>query len=333
MKLTRFVKFGIKYIIGYKIDGVGLILTRNCNLKCPYCYIKNKKNNTNLKKENWKKIIDNFTSNKHMHFIFTGGEPILYKDLPYLINYASKKAITSMITNSTLLNERNFEKLKNLDAISFSIDTIDSNSNMPKKSIKKLAMLKKNCKKYYIECQAIITITSENVEEVPNIIKEVNKYGIPVLLSLIHSEKGNYDFRTYKPNIDFSSKKNVSKLQKLQKTLIAMKKNKKYLIDERLEFLQNLVNYVKGKYKIKCPATEYFFTINNDGRIKACHDIKPSNINATNFKDYNEMKKEIKKTIPHRCNCFYDCYFNSQMRNKQIIYILKNKLLNLFGFK
>ncbi|MGM5481915.1 MAG: radical SAM protein [Nanobdellota archaeon] len=325
MRILRLVRFGLKYLLGYKVDGIGLILTRRCNLNCPYCKIKSNSNSTKLSVSSWKKIIDKFVENKHIHFIFTGGEPLLYKDLPSLINYASKKSITSLITNATLINPEYFKKMKNLDYLTFSIDELFNKNGFEKCPVDKLEMIKINSAKYGIETSAIITINSQNIDDVPSIIKKVNSYGIPVLLSLLHSDEGNYDFRSYVPDLEFKTQKQVAKLRELEMTLLRMKKEG-YMISENNDFIKNMANYVTGKFKIQCPAANYFFTINNDGFIKACHDMKPSKINALEFKDYGKMRIELKKTIMPSCNCYYDCYFNKSLRPKQFLNLLLRRL-------
>ena len=87
-------------VFGKKIAGIGLILTRKCNMTCAYCgIIKHKKKELNIVQ--WKTIIDKFISFGHRHFIFTGGEPFLYKGLWELIKYTYPKTLISVITNTS----------------------------------------------------------------------------------------------------------------------------------------------------------------------------------------------------------------------------------------
>ena len=165
MKYKRLVNYGIKYLLGHKIQGIGLMVTRRCNLKCTYCKIKD--NSPNIKEKEltqgqWKRIIKKFMKNKHDHFLFTGGEPLLYDPIYELIDYTSKYALTSLITNATLLDKNNFHKLQNLDFLTFSCDTSIKNRFLCKESRDKFDLIMKYCKKYDIAPSVLITITSKN---------------------------------------------------------------------------------------------------------------------------------------------------------------------------
>lgn len=99
--------------------------TRDCNLRCSYCYVKNKDNYKGeridfelFKKTIDKIIIDRLKNNVKPHerfsLIFHGGEPLLFNSLQLakMFEYASNKFINNHITydlgmqtNLTLLNE------------------------------------------------------------------------------------------------------------------------------------------------------------------------------------------------------------------------------------
>ena len=312
-------KFGIKYFLGHKPEGIGLILTRRCNIDCSYCKIKdNSGRKKELTKEKWKKIIDKFVQNKHMHFIFTGGEPLLYKGVYELVDYTSKKAATSLITNSILLNNETFDKLKNLDFLTFSCDTNSKDGKMTKNTLNKFKFISQKSLELGIKPSTIITITSKNTHEVIPIIKEASKYNISILLSFIHSDQGDYDFRGYAPFLEFKSDKEFNELELLQRRLLQMKKEG-YKISESDYFIKNMINYANGTFNTKCPATEPFFTIDCDGFIKPCHDIKASKINALEFEDYPEMKEKVSMMIPKKCSCYYDCYINKSDKKMDLI--------------
>ncbi|MFP4117433.1 MAG: radical SAM protein [Candidatus Woesearchaeota archaeon] len=308
MRITRLCKFGFKYLEGHKPEGVGLILTRRCNLDCSYCKIKDNSGKKNeLTTREWKTIIDRFIENKHMHFIFTGGEPLLYDGLFELIDHTSKKAATSLITNTLLLDDGKFAKLKNLDYLTFSCDTSHRNKRLTKNTMNRFKKIADNSKRYGIKPSAILTVTSKNTEEIIPMIKEASRYDIPVLLSLIHSDQGKYDFRGYTPALEFRNEEELGRLRRLQNRLIRLKKNG-YKISESKDFIRNMETYAKREYVIDCPATKPFFTIDCDGYIKPCHDIKASRVNALDFDDYEKMKEDVARTVPKNCNCYYDCY-------------------------
>ena len=67
---------------------INLHITERCNFKCKYCFaIFNRKKDLPL--ESWKKIIDDLKADGRISAInFAGGEPVLYKNFPELIDYA-----------------------------------------------------------------------------------------------------------------------------------------------------------------------------------------------------------------------------------------------------
>jgi hypothetical protein len=226
-----------------------------------------------------------------------------------------------------MLTSKKIHELQHLDFLTFSFDSIERKSMFKKDPRDKLRIINKMSRRYDIIPSAILTITSKNIDMIIPAIKILNQNKISCLLSLIHSDNDSndnkdrgkkltennrgYDFRSYTPELEFKTAEDIRKLISLQKSLIRMK-NQGFRIAERKEYIMNMVNYAKGKYRIRCPAADPFMTIDCDGYIKACHDCLPSRINALNFKDYDKMKKELKNTIPKDCTCYYDCYFNHQ---------------------
>lgn len=83
-------------------------LTYACNIKCAFCYADctHKKNPSQLDTKGFKRVLDIIRHEAEVPSVsFTGGEPLLYEDLPQLIKYASKtnKMRVNLITNGTLI--------------------------------------------------------------------------------------------------------------------------------------------------------------------------------------------------------------------------------------
>jgi MoaA/NifB/PqqE/SkfB family radical SAM enzyme len=326
MKFLRLSRFGWDYVSGKKIQGVGLILTRRCNLSCKYCKIKdNASGKRELSVAQWKKAVDNFAKNGHRHFIFTGGEPMLYSGLSELMDYTSKKALTSLITNASYLDDQTFPGLKNLDFLTFSRDSLGKDGTFEKDALPRLELISRWCRKLKITPSAIITVTSKNVKEVPDIVRKIDRYGISILLSYIHSSgEDSYEFRNHVPELEFRTRSDFQDLAAFQETMLRMKRDG-FRIAESDNFIRNMINFAQGRYRLKCPATDPFFTVDVDGRIKPCHDIPASGVSALDFQDYFKMKHEVSKCIPAGCNCYYDCYFNSQDGFKNLLFQLLHR--------
>jgi MoaA/NifB/PqqE/SkfB family radical SAM enzyme len=110
---------------------VALQVTKFCNMRCTYCY-------TNF--ETYKKVeekttdemcalIDELYSHGMRSLWFLGGEPMMRRDFGEIIEYATRKGILcDMNSNGVLINEKNIDAVKKLDAVCISLDG-DEESN------------------------------------------------------------------------------------------------------------------------------------------------------------------------------------------------------------
>jgi radical SAM protein with 4Fe4S-binding SPASM domain len=110
----RIVQFSRDYIELPILSEVAL--TSACNIKCRFCYAgcTQKKKHAELDTEGFKKVLDTIRHDAEVPSVsFTGGEPLLFDDLPELIHYAS--AINGMrvnlITNGTLITPQKAREL------------------------------------------------------------------------------------------------------------------------------------------------------------------------------------------------------------------------------
>ena len=87
--------------MAYKIN---LHITQKCNYNCRYCFA-HFANHDDLSLDQWKHIIDNIKASGLVDAInFAGGEPVLYKDFPALVEYAFSLGFRlSIITNGSLM--------------------------------------------------------------------------------------------------------------------------------------------------------------------------------------------------------------------------------------
>jgi len=92
----------------------------SCNFNCQFCFNKvsfaqNGRNIKSLSTPYLKKIIDNISQVGVKIVKFTGGEPLLRKDIFSLLKYAKKKDLEVRLnTNASLINQNNVKKLKGI---------------------------------------------------------------------------------------------------------------------------------------------------------------------------------------------------------------------------
>lgn len=315
-RVARLLRFGTRHLLGGSLHGVGLILTRRCNLRCAYCGIiqsARASRSAELPPEEWMSIVDRFVSYGRLHFIFTGGEPLLYDGLDRLLQHTSQVALTSLITNATLLDADAFSRLRSLDYLTFSWDTLGSSDSpgLRKNPAARLPLIVEQCQRYAITPSAIVTVTAANVHEVEPMVRELDARGVSTLLSLIHSGDRSWDFRGEAPELTFADDASRAALDKLAQRLLTLKRQG-VAIAESDAFLSHLGDYVRGNFQMDCPAAQDFFTVDVDGRLKACHDTPSSDVDARSFTDYEDMRRRVRATVRPGCNCYYDCYFEAR---------------------
>lgn len=99
-------------------------ITTKCNLNCKYCLSDSGVDgNYGLDTKNAIDIIKQLGQLGINRLDFTGGEPLIRKDLDKLIQCSKYNHINTIVTtNTTLLNEKNIETLKLSDLVQISID-------------------------------------------------------------------------------------------------------------------------------------------------------------------------------------------------------------------
>ena len=107
-----------------KVKLVQWDITGNCNLNCTYCREKRTDSLPDLDFETIKSIIDQFADIKAKMVTIAGGEPLMYKKLPDVLEYLKGKVeVIGITTNGTLVSGKNIPYLKEyVDGVQVSID-------------------------------------------------------------------------------------------------------------------------------------------------------------------------------------------------------------------
>lgn len=169
------------------IKGIGPVVvwncTRTCNLKCKHCYADSgsKSYNGELNTKEALNFIDNLQEFKVPVILFSGGEPLLRKDLFELIKYSKERNIRSTIsTNGTLIDRDIAVKLKqcgvgyvgiSLDGIGQKHDEFRGTKGAFESALKGI----RNCKDAGQKVGLRFTVNKHNysdLEDIFNLIKE-----------------------------------------------------------------------------------------------------------------------------------------------------------------
>ncbi len=161
-------------------------ITYNCNFKCKYCNVWRNKNNKmkELSLDEIKDIIDQLDRIGVIWITFTGGEPLLKKELPEIIKYCSEKGIITLVNDNGSLLKRKLPELKDcLNSISVSIDSPDERINDDLRGVKgafKKAFSAAIKSKDYIKTVVNMTVTSNSLNSLEKMVALCRKKGLKV---------------------------------------------------------------------------------------------------------------------------------------------------------
>lgn len=175
--------------------------TKRCNLKCIHCYAKacDESGVDEIDTAQGKKIIDDLAQWGAPVMLFSGGEPLVRKDLVELAKYATDSGMRAVIsTNGTLITKEKAKELKDvgLSYVGISMDggeeTHDKFRAVPG-SFKKAIRGIENCKAEGLKVGLRFTINKHNWTEVPILFQLVEDLEVPRICfyHLVYSGRGS----------------------------------------------------------------------------------------------------------------------------------------------
>lgn len=108
--------------------------TKQCNLKCVHCYFdaRNQKDKGEITTEEAKEIILDLAEFKAPVLLFSGGEPLMKKDIFELAKFAKDKGLRTVFsTNGTLITMDIAKKIKEvgISYVGISLDGVKENND------------------------------------------------------------------------------------------------------------------------------------------------------------------------------------------------------------
>ena len=162
-------------------------MTRRCNLKCVHCYAKALDENGSdaISTAQGKGIIDDLAAYGAPVMLFSGGEPLVRKDLVELAHYATGKGMRAVIsTNGTLITREKAGELKSvgLSYVGISLDggeEVHDRFRQIPGSFKKAVHGIENCQAAGLKVGLRFTINKRNAGEVPKLFDLVRDLEVP----------------------------------------------------------------------------------------------------------------------------------------------------------
>jgi len=176
-------------------------ITRRCNLKCVHCYAhaKDIPFDNELSTDQGKELIDDLAAFGSPVMLFSGGEPLVRKDLPQLAAYAVEKGMRAVIsTNGTLITPKMARTLKEigLSYVGISLDGMkEINDRFRGVSGAFRSALEgiKNSQDAGIKVGLRFTVNKFNVMEIPKIFQLLEEMDIPrvCFYHLVYAGRGS----------------------------------------------------------------------------------------------------------------------------------------------
>jgi len=192
------------HLLQFSIDKRPVVvwnITQRCNLKCIHCYAhaKARQQDNELTTDEGKALIDDLAGMGVPVLLFSGGEPLMRKDMPELAQYAVEKGMRAVIsTNGTLIDAKTAGILKDigLSYVGISLDGsrdindrfrgVDGAFDQALEGIR-------NAKQAGIKVGLRFTINRFNAEEIPALFDLLEEMDIPRICfyHLVYAGRGS----------------------------------------------------------------------------------------------------------------------------------------------
>ena len=161
-------------------------ITRRCNLKCLHCYINaTAEGGDELTTEEALGVIDQLAEVKSPLIVFTGGEPLLRRDLFKLAEYAVSKGIkVALSTNGTLITRDVARRLKDVgfSYVGVSLDSTNPEFHDRFRGVDGAFLMAvngiKNAINEGLDVGLRFTLTSRNIDDVQHYIEFALSLGV-----------------------------------------------------------------------------------------------------------------------------------------------------------
>jgi Fe-coproporphyrin III synthase len=176
-------------------------VTKACNLKCVHCYAHATGGvaDNELSTAEGRRLIDDLAAFGAPVLLFSGGEPLVRKDLPELAAYAVEKGMRAVIsTNGTLIDRNTAQVLKEigLSYVGISLDGLEPVNDLfrgVKGAFGKAMQGIRNCQEAGIKVGLRFTMNKRNIGEIDGIFDLLERMQIPrvCFYHLVYAGRGN----------------------------------------------------------------------------------------------------------------------------------------------
>ena len=277
-------------------------VTMRCNARCGFCdYWKTP---ADEKKNELKSFADAARFFNPMVVTFTGGEPLLRRDLEDVVSSVrdaiSLKYVT-VITHGGMLNKERATSLwkAGIDQFSISLDYLDGRHDVargiPGLTAKIMATVSDMRAAGIHGIRFNSVIKDDNLDQILPIARHAAEMGCGVNFSVYTDAKNGSKDHLIRDD-------QLAAIDKVVADLLAFKRRNRGVITNSDYYIEQIPRYVRGEMKEPCQSGIRTIHIDPTGHVKRCPDF-PVDFHWTEFKRYEAVD----------CNaCYYACRGEAQ---------------------
>jgi MoaA/NifB/PqqE/SkfB family radical SAM enzyme len=277
-------------------------VTMRCNARCGFCDYW--KTDPAEKDRELKSFADAARRFDPMMICFTGGEPLLRRDLEDLVaavNGAINTKYITLITHGAMLSPERAQSLWNagINQFSISLDYLDERHDqargIPGLAAKILDAVPRMREQGIDNIRFNTVLKKDNLGHVMTIVRRAEEMGVGVNLSVYTAAKNGNDAHV----VDTS---HIAEVDALVAELLAFKRRNRRVITNSDYYLEQIPRYVRGEMTENCRSGIRTIHIDPSGQVKRCPDF-PTDFPWQQFRKYE----------PVSCNdCYYACRGEAQ---------------------
>jgi radical SAM protein with 4Fe4S-binding SPASM domain len=255
-------------------------LTYRCNMKCKHCLNDDSYSINEIGINDVKHILTELKKEKVFSINFSGGEPLLRKDLLDILEIASEMNFgIRLSTNGLLLDNDFLTKLKNLDVycIQISLDGLEDTHNEfrgvkggYKKAVESLRLCSENG--FYTTMSTMII--KQNLHEISDLIKiavslGVSSFKLNSFMPVGRGRKSSQQLHVSKDELRDLCKE-LSSHSKKYGGLINLQLNPLFPWLLENNYSKPLIRGINSETRIRCSAGQTNLVISPDGTVYSC---------------------------------------------------------------
>ena len=332
-----------------KLKEVIISITNRCNSFCRMCDIP-KEHIEELSTPQWKRVIEDAYSIGASTIVFSGGEPLLRKDIFELISYVKNNNMTACVTSNGLLidQEKASElSLAGINVVNISIEGPKEIHNYLREdgTFEKAISALNNLKKYKIERTLATVVSRYNYKDLSYIVESARECGAttvkfqPFNALFVKNKSIEGDF--------LISKKEAVELNQIIKEVISLC-NRYGITTNPLSYLERMPLYLTKTlfdYNGGCKALWTSCPINSNGEIYPCWVLAKRDRLIGNLKErrlvelwnsirHNFIREKIKKEGCLGCmmSCYDEAFGGDNIERKIVMNIGRLKKEGFSGY-